>query len=60
MKLRKNVKKCWIIKQYRKGWRIGLAVSRKTFWLPVWFKDVYDAERAIGSKTVEVYLKEND
>lgn len=31
-------KRCWLAKQCKKGWRLGLAEEKKTFWLPKWFK----------------------
>ena len=38
MKIRKGSKFCWMVKEYKKGWRLGLAIGRDISYLNYWFK----------------------
>ena len=52
-------KHCWVARETKKGWKLGLAVgNKKTFWIPyVYAKTVKDVERIVKSNIVFVHLR---
>jgi hypothetical protein len=48
---------CWIAKEYRKGWRIGLCLGNDDpIYLRVWFADEQEVKKVLKGKIVFVYL----
>lgn len=49
---------CWLAKEYKKGWRLGLCIgNQKTKWLPFWFYSEDDISKVVkDNKTVYIHL----
>lgn len=51
---------CWIAKQYRKGWRLGLDIAYEgRFYLRGWFKCKEDIEQVLKGSVVYVHASWN-
>lgn len=48
---------CWIAKQYERGWRLGFCFGNdKTKWLPFWFYEKQDIEKALHFNVVYIFM----
>jgi hypothetical protein len=50
----------WVLKEYKKGWRAGMATNKETKWLPVWFKTPEYFMELLGAGIVFIHLKKHD
>ena len=53
-----KTKWCWLAKQYRKGWRLGLCLGHASpLYVPVWFHSKADVQRILPvGKTIFVEM----
>lgn len=49
---------CWVAKQYKKGWRLGMAFEDETTYLDRWFKSIKDIKKAM--KLNMLFVHSND
>ena len=50
-------KMCWVVKEYKKGWKLGLAVGNKNInYLKHWFKNEKEIARVLGKNIAYIHL----
>lgn len=60
-KIRQGAKMCWLAKQDKNGWALGLALSKRNVWLTgLRFKTMEDLKAAIDSNIAFIHLKNTD
>jgi len=47
-------KMCWIAKEYKKGWRLGMAYGSKFGYLPFWLS--YDETKSLMNRKMLVRI----
>lgn len=62
-KVKQGQKLCWVSKQDKNGWSLGLAISKRTVWVTgLRFKSIDEVKRVVDSEltsTVFIHLKDS-
>lgn len=60
VKLPKGIKLCWLSKQSKHGWSLGLALNKRTVWVTgLRFVNKKELARALGANVVFIQMKNN-
>lgn len=60
-KVKRGEKVCWLAKEDKNGWSLGLALGERTLWLRnLRFPSHKEVSRILGANVVFVYLAGND
>ena len=47
---------CWLAKQYKRGWRLGLCIgNKKTEYVNVWFSCEKDIKKVVSGNIVFIH-----
>ena len=58
VKLSKGIKLCWLSRQDKNGWSLGIVMNERTVWLKgLRFVDVKEIKRVMKSTVVFIELK---
>jgi hypothetical protein len=55
----KKARCCWIAKERKKGWRLGMAFEDETTYLDRWFKSIEDIKKCLKLACVFVHSKDS-